>query len=175
MGLQHFTAGIPTLVCIQGSQYVQPWEHEHKVKRKGMLAKSKFESTKNRWKQNMILNLPVLFDSNRGWLMLHYRIIVLMCISSVCQPGIPCWRGVAIVAVSIHRLIFYSRNSWLFLFRLLVGIARGDTIIVWSWNLYWLRLEVLYGGFGFGCCIVCIVPITESVRNMIYWTCFRMG
>lgn len=140
-----------------------------------MLAKSKFESTKNRWKQNMILNLPVLFDSNRGWLMLHYRIIVLMCISSVCQPGIPCWRGVAIVAVSIHRLIFYSRNSWLFLFRLLVGIARGDTIIVWSWNLYWLRLEVLYGGFGFGCCIVCIVPITESVRNMIYWTCFRMG
>ena len=39
-------ACFPTMGCVQGSQYMQPWEHGHKVKGKDILFKSKCESTR---------------------------------------------------------------------------------------------------------------------------------
>ena len=88
-GLLHFMAGFLTMVCIQGSKYVQPWEHGHKVKRKDIQLRSTIESTRNSLKINMFLGLPVLFDTNGRWLLLHYGIIILMCVSSICLPTVP--------------------------------------------------------------------------------------
>ena len=82
-------AGILTIIRIQGSQYVRLWEHRHKVKGNDILPKGSLKAPKVAENRTMILNLPVLFDSNRCWLLFHCRIIVLMCVSSVCLPSVP--------------------------------------------------------------------------------------